>query len=501
MVFKMQTRFLALLLAALLSFSVAASAVEKRIALVIGNAKYREAPLTNPVNDANDMEVALKASGFRVIKALDASQKEMNRAIAQFGELLTADSVAFFYYAGHGLQVRGKNYLIPVDAEIKSESMVRVESVDVDGVLDQLSHSELNIVILDACRNNPFDRKAGRSLGAGGLAQMEAPKGSMIAYSTAPGKTAADGDGRNGVYTQALLRHMKEPGLTIEQVFKNVRKEVNRSTKDQQTPWESSSMTGEFYFHPTNRPPVAAAQVPPVRPSERPAQPVTPNAEAEKAAVQTLAKVQQPIAEPKAIKSAAPKENSSPDSAKVVEETSDSKSRSISTESFTATGKLALDRSSGAMSGEGVIEWKNGDRYDGAMTSGKKHGRGTFVWANGQRYEGEWADDVINGAGVLHYTNGDRYEGSFVAGAPHGKGTYTLQNGDIYVGDWVGGSKHGQGRLTWVGGDYWEGEFRDDQQTSNGKLVYGESGGEPEKLASPEKPRLSEKSVARKKGK
>jgi uncharacterized caspase-like protein len=117
--------------------------------------------------------------------------------------------VALFYYAGHGMQVRGKNYLIPIDAEIKSESSVRVESVDVDGVLDQLSTSDLNVVILDACRNNPFERRANRSVGASGLAQMEAPKGSMIAYATAPGRTAADGDGRNGLYTQELLKQVR----------------------------------------------------------------------------------------------------------------------------------------------------------------------------------------------------------------------------------------------------------------------------------------------------
>jgi len=476
----MRVRFTAFLFVVLLSLSGAVLALEKRVALVIGNANYREAPLANPINDANDMEAALKASGFRVIKALDASQKDMNRAIARFGELLTADSVALFYYAGHGLQVRGKNYLIPVDAEIKSESMVRVESVDVDGVLDQLSLSELNVVILDACRNNPFDRKAGRALGSGGLAQMEAPKGSMIAYSTAPGRTAADGEGRNGVYTQALLRYIKEPGLTIEQVFKKVRKEVSRSTRDQQMPWESSSMTGEFYFNPGNRPPVVANQRPPERPPEK--APVAPTPEPEKAALVALAKVQQPVEIPLP-QTKEPVAQSSADLAKVVEETAESKSRTISTESFTASGRLSLDRSTGAMSGEGVIEWKNGDRYDGEMRGGNKHGKGTFTWANGQRYEGEWADDVINGAGVLYYTNGDRYVGNFVSGAPHGKGTYTLQNGDVYVGDWVAGSKHGQGRLTWVSGDYWEGEFSNDEQTANGRLVYGGASDAPEEPA------------------
>ena len=395
--------------------------------------------------------------------------------------------------------------------------MVGVESVEVYRVLDQLSHSELNVVILDACRNNPFDRKSGRALGAGGLAQMEAPKGSMIAYSTAPGKTAADGDGRNGAYTQALLRYIKEPGLSIEQVFKNVRKEVSRATRDQQMPWESSSMTGEFYFHPTNRPALASAQVSSGRPAERAPvapvaaklqespKPVASNPDAEKAAMLALAKVQPPIVppviKPEVPVAAAPAASAGAATARVMVDPTEAKSRTITTELFTATGRLALDRSNGAMSGDGVIEWKNGDRYDGSMQSGKKHGSGTFTWANGQRYEGEWADDVINGSGTLHYTNGDRYVGSFVNGAPHGKGTYTLQNGDVYVGDWVDGSKHGQGRLTWVGGDYWEGEFRDDLQTANGKLVYGEAGDEPEKAAAPEKATRSEKPGVRKKGK
>jgi hypothetical protein len=225
-------------------------AVERRVALVIGNAKYKEAPLINPVNDARDIAAALQRTGFEVIIAIDATQKEMNRAIAKFGDRLTLDSVALFYYAGHGMQVRGKNYLIPIDAEIKSESSVRVESVDVDGVLDQLSTSDLNVVILDACRNNPFERRANRSMGAAGLAQMEAPKGSLIAYATAPGRTAADGEGRNGLYTQELLKQIQVQGLTIEQVFKNVRREVAKATRDGQIPWESSSMTGRLLFRP-----------------------------------------------------------------------------------------------------------------------------------------------------------------------------------------------------------------------------------------------------------
>lgn len=234
---------------------------EKRVALVIGNAHYKDAPLRNPVNDAHDMAAALRAIGFDVIERTDATQKEMNRAIVQFGERLTADTVALFYYAGHGMQVRGKNFLIPVDAQIASEAAIRAETVDVDAVLDQLGASPLNIVILDACRNSPFERRF-RGAG-GGLAQMDAPKGSLIAYATAPGKTAADGDGRNGLYTQELLKLIRTPGLPIEAVFKRVRGNVARATADNQIPWESSSLTGDFFFIRTAAPGIAAATAAP----------------------------------------------------------------------------------------------------------------------------------------------------------------------------------------------------------------------------------------------
>ena len=235
----------------------------KRIALVIGNSSYKDSPLKNPVNDARDMAATLRKLGFDVIEKTDASQKDMNRAIAQFGEKLRSDTVALFFYAGHGMQVRGKNYIIPVDAQVTSEASARVETVDVDSVMDQLAVSPMNIVILDACRNNPFERRF-RSPG-GGLAQMDAPKGSLIAYATAPGKTAADGSGRNGLYTQELLKSIQTPGLTLEAVFKRVRNGVMAASGETQTPWESSSLTGDFYFtSPKVVPvPVATSLTPP----------------------------------------------------------------------------------------------------------------------------------------------------------------------------------------------------------------------------------------------
>ncbi len=234
----------------------APAATGKRLALVIGNGGYRDAPLKNPVNDARALAASLSALGFEVLKGEDLGQREMTRLIARFGERLAGHDVGMFFFAGHGIQIRGKNYLVPVDAQIASENSVRAEAVDVDAVLDQLSSSPLNVVILDACRNNPFERRF-RSV-SGGLAQMDAPRGTLIAYATAPGKVAQDGEGANSTYTTALLKVLGEPGLPVESVFKRVRAEVARVTGDNQVPWEASSLTGDFYFAI----PVAQAQAP-----------------------------------------------------------------------------------------------------------------------------------------------------------------------------------------------------------------------------------------------
>ncbi len=228
--------------------TAAMSTGEGRLALVIGNANYREAPLKNPVNDARALAAKLRQLGFEVMLGENLQQREMTRLITSFGEKLAGKGVGMFYYAGHGMQVKGRNYLLPVDARISSEASARSESVDLEQVLDQLSNSgsQFNLVILDACRNNPFERRFRGS--TGGLAQVDAPKGTLIAFATAPGKVAMDGEGKNGTYTTALLRTLAEPGLNVESVFKRVRSEVAKVTGDQQIPWESSSLTGEFYF-------------------------------------------------------------------------------------------------------------------------------------------------------------------------------------------------------------------------------------------------------------
>jgi hypothetical protein len=221
---------------------------EKRVALVIGNAAYRDAPLKNPVNDARAMAAKLKDLGFRVVQRENTTKLEMERAVADFGDLLDADTVGLVFYAGHGLQIDGRNYLVPIDARIASQTRVRLEAVDVDVLLEQMgaAGSRVNIVILDACRNNPFERRF-RSY-EGGLAQINAPQGTLIAYATAPGKTAADGTGAHGLYTSELLRALDLPGLPVEEVFKRVRVQVSRASGGAQTPWEASSLIGSFSF-------------------------------------------------------------------------------------------------------------------------------------------------------------------------------------------------------------------------------------------------------------
>ncbi len=220
----------------------------RRIALVIGNGAYTNAPtLKNPSNDARDMAATLKLLGFAVASAIDADQRTMKRLIREFGQQLKRGVQGLFYYAGHGVQMRGRNYLIPANAEIISETDVE-QGVDLNLVLGLMDEAQngLNIVILDACRNNPFSRSF-RSAGSG-LAQVDAPTGTLIAYATSPGRVAGDGQGRNGLYTSELLSQMLVSGIGVEEMFKRVRAGVQRQTNGQQVPWESSSLVGNFYF-------------------------------------------------------------------------------------------------------------------------------------------------------------------------------------------------------------------------------------------------------------
>ncbi len=226
-----------------------AALVEPRTALVIGNGAYGEFPLRNPTNDARDMAAKLRELGFQVIERLDADRQAMRQALRDFEQQLRQQrGVGLFYYAGHGVQIKGQNYLIPIGVDIRQEFEIPDEGVDADAVLRAMESAGngFNIVILDACRNNPFTR----SLGSRGLARMDGPVGTFIAYATAPGAISKDGTGRNSPYTQSLLAAMGTPGLSLEQVFKQVLVAVEKETSGVQVPWVASSLRGEFYFLP-----------------------------------------------------------------------------------------------------------------------------------------------------------------------------------------------------------------------------------------------------------
>ncbi len=224
---------------------------EIRKALVIGCSNYQHAgTLVNPLNDADSMEEKLQKLGFEVVKQIDPSQKELKMIIDTFGASLKGSDIGLFYFAGHGVQVHGLNYLIPIDANLTSEKLVEYDCVEAGRILAHMEDAKIaiNLIILDACRNNPFERAWGRGLGQRGLATMNAPKGSMIAYSTAPGKTASDGAGKNGLYTEALLNHIEGKSTPISTMFQKVRLDVMEKSKEEQVPWESTSLTSEFYF-------------------------------------------------------------------------------------------------------------------------------------------------------------------------------------------------------------------------------------------------------------
>ena len=225
---------------------------ERRVALVIGNATYKVNPLKNPVNDSTDMARSLRSVGFEVIEANNTTLAQMREATRRFADKLGNSDVGLVYYSGHGVEVKGKNYLIPVNADIKREYEVVDQAFDASQFLEMMdnirgpNNKRVNILIVDACRNNEL-QKSWRSTN-NGLARMDAPGGTFISFATAPGRVAADGVGRNSPYTKHLLQALKQPNVPIEQVFKVVRRNVIEETKGEQIPWENSSLVGDFYF-------------------------------------------------------------------------------------------------------------------------------------------------------------------------------------------------------------------------------------------------------------
>jgi hypothetical protein len=253
---------------------------EPRRALVIGNAAYPEHPLKNPVYDATDLADTLRRFHFAVTLLTNADKPTMERAVEDFTQGVAQHTAGLVFFAGHGVQIEGLNYLIPVGATFGTASDVKYRAVLADWILSRMDESrmEVKILILDACRNNPFGRSWTRALDRG-LGSMQATEGTLIAYATSPGKTAVDGAGRNSPFTANLLRELPQPQRPIELLFKAVRARVQDETRKQQTPWEASSLRGDFYFVPGASPAVSTAPAS-VTPSTAPPPPTLHAAEA-----------------------------------------------------------------------------------------------------------------------------------------------------------------------------------------------------------------------------
>jgi uncharacterized caspase-like protein len=236
----------------------------KRVALIIGNSAYTHAPaLPNPVNDATDIAKELQDLDFAVSLGVNTTKADTDKILREFADALDGADVAIFFYAGHGLQVAGQNYLVPVDAKLAKERDLEFEAVRLDFVLKQMElgrEDKTNIVFLDACRDNPLSRSLARTMGTRsvsigkGLAQVDAGVGTFISYSTQPGNVALDGSGKNSPFTEALVKRITEPGKNLTSVMIDVRKDVIAATKGQQVPWDHSSLTGDFFFDPNAKP-------------------------------------------------------------------------------------------------------------------------------------------------------------------------------------------------------------------------------------------------------
>ena len=492
----------------------------ERVALLIGNNSYASTPLRNAVNDAKDLGDALKELGFHVIVRENASRREMIEAIREFDKALEGASTALFFYAGHAMQFKDRNYLIPVDAAMGSEEDVTFFSVEVAQVFDRMdrARTRFNFIILDACRDNPF--AASFKLSSAGLAQMSAPSGTMIAYATSPGSVAADGFGRNGIYTKHILQNIRVPDLPAEIMFKRVREGVERETRKLQTPWDSSSLKGDFAFNATGRVAAAApaaasgpsadttlqierefwisvresnrpedirayldkyptgnfaalarnrldALVRPSRPAPRDPDPqptVAPAVTAraaegpgDKAAQGAPDKgVARPAEKPVAL-AAAPA--SAPPTSTAVPPTAP-----------TLTPPSAVAPASAAPA-------VSPPKPPPDPQPGREIAPGVreVVFADGAIYRGAMRGSSLHGKGE-YVSKAFRYQGEFLEGLKHGAGVYMWDNGDRYDGNFAQDRPDGRGKYHFANGDTYEGEVK--AGVIAGRGAYATQGGD-----------------------
>ena len=419
----------------LLSLSLSIFAQE-RFALVIGNADYQISPLANALNDAQDIALALENLDFKVTLVENADRRTMREAIYNFGEKLNKDTVGLFYYSGHAVQYRGENYLIPINAisSIKKRRHLDDEAVKSRYVSTEMTarESQLNFIFLDACRNNPLPAES-RGI-TQGLANSQNAEGTLIAYSTSPGRTAEDGEGRNSPYTKNLLKQIYTPNQPIELMLKDVKNAVSIDTNGEQLPWYESSITGNFCFKTTS----------------------------DGCAKSVVTVIDNPYL--KGLYDLDVVDLSNGDN---------------------YVGQIK----DGLMHGKGLITYKSGIKYQGEFINGKRHGEGTITQLNGNHYEGNFIDDKRHGKGIFRWINGAIMETEWIQGNRiynpkatykgsrsitlkyNGLGTYTFKSGAYYKGEFKDGLFNGYGTFVGEQGSIYKGQFENGLQTGIGTLL------------------------------
>ena len=451
---------------------VSISSVEaaKRVALVIGNDSYKTlTKLNNARKDAKDMAGKLKELGWEVILETDVGRRKMGRAIEKFGGLLANAEAGLVFYAGHGIQSKGENWLIPSNAEVETEGDLEYEAVALSKIMKEMEASgvNLNIVVLDACRDNPLPKRT-RSA-TRGLSISPTPqgmKGTAIVYSAAPGQTAQDGPtGGNGIFTGELLNILGEPGLKLEDVFKKTAQQVAARTNNKQKPWINTSITGDFYFNEAVAPAAVTKKATPQQSAPKSSGGVTQDTkkkeemllwdtvkgsndasmyeaylqEFPKGTFATIARIKL-----KGLQKAKATEKAKVAALEKAE--ADRKKALKQNRLVTGVEGSELPKCKGSpieiMSAFELAEWEwdnckgtynfspsskfAGDGYAGEWKNGKQHGQGTAYFANGDVYVGAFRNDKIQGQGTLTFANGKKYVGEFRNGIFDGKGTLAL---------------------------------------------------------------------------